>query len=387
MSFGCQTPVQLQEHITLFVNMQGFKIRIVPISKKSTDEPYNDPPSPPAKNGEDDKDEDQEETDEDRWDQRRKKHNDKTKNTPASAPAGGNAGFARKSVPQAATEGYTSPCSPSACRAEKDQSHKITLPASAFSQYGSNLTAQGDIFPTMANMIKQVLASPPVSSPRCSGLEQLQLSTSLSTLNEETDEGQSYLTPGKALQLGAEDKKEIGWHSPASGESAASALRASERRSKSNHDRPSRKLMLEAAGSKLFALEDEQVGKDLEKPSLHLAPAIKDSSQTPPVLLAESPIPALGVAVARAPHSKATPAEAMRKSARSVSVADEPVLARAIRLATDKDAPSSATPGTFDSSKYTAFQSVPVDKLLTVAKDSCVIFPSSSLDLPRRSSP
>jgi hypothetical protein len=234
----------------------------------------------------------------------------------------------------------------------------------------------------MANMIKQVLASPPVSSPRCSDLEQLQLSTSLSTLNEETDEGQSYLTPGKALQLGAEEKKEIGWHSPASGESAASALRASERRSKSNHDRPSRKLMLEAAGSKLFALEDEQVGKDLEKPSLHRAPAIKDSSQTPQVLLAESPIPELGAAVARAPRSKATPAESMRKSARSVNVVDEPVLARAIRLATDKDAPSSATPGTFDSSKYTAFQTVPIDKLLTVAKDSCVIFPSSSLGPP-----
>jgi hypothetical protein len=145
--------------------------------------------------------------------------------------------------------------------------------------------------------------------------------------------------------------------------------------------------MLEAAGSKLFALEDEQVGKDLENPSLHLAPAIKDSSKTPLVLLAESPIPELGAAVARAPRSKATPAESLRKSARSVSVADEHVLARAIRLATDKDAPSSATPGTFDSSKYTAFQSVPVDKLLTVAKDSCVIFPSSSLDLPRRSSP
>ncbi|KAK1666249.1 hypothetical protein QYE76_054408 [Lolium multiflorum] len=358
MSFGCQSPVQLQEHITLFVNMQGFRIRIAPISKSPADEPNNDPPSPPAKNGEDDKDDDQEETDEDRWDQRRKKHNDKTKNTPTSAPAGGNAGFARKSVPQAATDGYSSPCSPSACRSENIQSHKINLPASAFSQCCT------------------------ASSPRRSDLEQLQLSTSLSTLNEETDEGQSYLTPGKALHLGAEDKKEIGWHNPASGESAASTLRASERCSKSNHDRPSRKIMLEVAGAKLFATEDGQVGKDLEKSSLHHAPTIKDSTPTPHVLLAESPIPELGAAVARAPRSKATPSEAQRKSARSARVADEPVLARTIRLATDKDAPSSATPGTFDSSKYTAFQSVPVDKLLTVAQDSCVIFPSSSLGPP-----
>ncbi|KAK1683040.1 hypothetical protein QYE76_043888 [Lolium multiflorum] len=128
MSFGCQVPVQLQEHITLFVNMQGFQIRIVPISKDPAVETNNDPPSPLAKNGEDDKEEDQEETDEDRWDQRRKKHTDKAKNTPASAPAGGNEGFARKSVPQAITEGYTSPCSPSACRSKDFQSKKITLP-------------------------------------------------------------------------------------------------------------------------------------------------------------------------------------------------------------------------------------------------------------------
>jgi hypothetical protein len=287
--------------------MQGFRIRIVPISKDPAVETNNDPPSPPAKNGEDDKEEDQEETDEDRWDQRRKKHTDKAKNTPASAPAGGNEGFARKSVPQAATEGYTSPCSPSACRSKDFQSQKITLPATAFTQYGSNLTEQGDIFPTVAKMIKQVLVSPPASSPRRSDLEQLQLSTSLSSLNEETDEGQSYLTPGKALSLGVEDKNEIGWHSPASGESAASALRASERRSKSNNDRPSRKLMLEAAGSQLFAEEVDNSGRDVTKSSLHQAPAIKDPSSTPHALLEESPIPARGATVARAPAPRLLP--------------------------------------------------------------------------------
>ncbi|KAK1625985.1 hypothetical protein QYE76_000300 [Lolium multiflorum] len=342
MSFGCQAPVQLQEHITLFVNMQGFRIRIVPISKDLTEGTNHDPPSPPARNGEDDKDEDQEETDEDRWDQRRKKHSDKTKNTPASAPVGGKDGFARKSVPLAVADG---PCPSPAICPKSSQQQKITLPASAFTQYGSNLTAQGDIFPTMANMIKQVLASPPVSSPRRSGLEQLQLSTSMSSLNDETDEGQSYLTPGKALSLGAEEKKEIGWQSPASGESAASALRASERRNKSNHDRPSRKLMLAAAGSQLFTEEVDNSGKQTPMSSLHQAPAIKDKTATPQALLDESPIPALGATVARAPRSKANPTEAVRKSARSAGVADEPVLARAIRLASDKNATSSATPG------------------------------------------
>jgi hypothetical protein len=60
------------------------------------------------------------------------------------------------------------------------------------------------------------------------------------------------------------------------------------------------------------------------------------------------------------------------------------VLARAIRLATDKDTPPSAPPGTIDSSNFTAFQSVPIEKLLSVAKDRCVIFPSSSLGPPEK---
>ncbi|KAK1660883.1 hypothetical protein QYE76_049042 [Lolium multiflorum] len=85
-----------------------------------------------------------------------------------------------------------------------------------------------------------------------------------------------------------------------------------------------------------------------------------------------------------APRTKISTAEALRKSARSAGVADEPVLARAIRLASDKNAPSSSNPGNVDSSNFTAFQSVPIDKLLSVAHDSCVIFPSSSLGPPEK---
>jgi hypothetical protein len=60
------------------------------------------------------------------------------------------------------------------------------------------------------------------------------------------------------------------------------------------------------------------------------------------------------------------------------------VLARAIRLASDKNASSSATPGNPEPSSFTAFQSVPIDKLLSVAQDSCVIFPSASLGPPEK---
>jgi hypothetical protein len=54
-----------------------------------------------------------------------------------------------------------------------------------------------------------------------------------------------------------------------------------------------------------------------------------------------------------------------------------------MRLANDKDAPSSSTPGTVRSSPsslsaFTAFQDVPAQKLLRVAQDSCVIFPSAA---------
>jgi hypothetical protein len=52
--------------------------------------------------------------------------------------------------------------------------------------------------------------------------------------------------------------------------------------------------MLEAAGTLLFEEEADKITKVGETPTLHQAPAIKDASPTPHVLLAESPIPALG---------------------------------------------------------------------------------------------
>jgi hypothetical protein len=72
MSFGCRAPVQLLEYITLFVNMEGFKIKLVP----EADLPTNSPPRannnhPPFDKGNDDKDDDYDETNEDRWDGRR----------------------------------------------------------------------------------------------------------------------------------------------------------------------------------------------------------------------------------------------------------------------------------------------------------------------------
>jgi hypothetical protein len=100
----------------------------------------------------------------------------------------------------------------------------------------------------------------------------------------------------------------------------------------------------------------------------------------------DAPIPALGAPVARGPRSKASLAEALRKSARTKGTSDGSVLERAIRATADKNnlaksvidtaTPSSSTPtpGNFSPSEFVVFQDTPLDHLLKVAKDSCILF-------------
>jgi hypothetical protein len=122
------------------------------------------------------------------------------------------------------------------------------------------------------------------------------------------------------------------------------------------------------------------------------APAIRQDSATAADqrLLLDAPIPALGAPVARAPRSKASPAEALRKSARSKGSSDGQVLERAMKAAADKNnltktvvdtaTPSSSTPAPGNaspSSPFVAFQDSSIDHLLKVAKDSCILFKST----------
>jgi hypothetical protein len=176
----------------------------------------------------------------------------------------------------------------------------------------------------------------------------------------------------------------VGWSSPSLGASDQEYLRNSEQRSKLNHDRPSRKLMLEAAA----ATSNSPPAPVLE---LHQAPAINNANPTDgQLLLLDAPISALGAPVARAPRSKASPAEALRKSARSKGTSDGPVLERAIRATADKNnldksvidtaTPSSSTPAPGNSSApadFVAFQDSSLEHLLKVAKDSCILFKST----------
>jgi hypothetical protein len=77
--------------------------------------------------------------------------------------------------------------------------------------------------------------------------------------------GQSYVTPGKAKRLSDEDRAEVGWVSPSSPVSDLDSVRARERRSKLNHDRPSRRLVLEA----VEAADKAVVAKNSPAPLLH----------------------------------------------------------------------------------------------------------------------
>jgi hypothetical protein len=140
MSFGCRKDDLLPEFITLFVNMQGYHVKVIRETPSVDDLPPQAPPRFPPGDGNDDKEEECEETDDDRWDGRRGRHIQKNKRSSASAP-GSVGGGPRKSVPLG-----TSPCSPSAYHPPADASLSLHIPTSAYSQYGTNLTTTGNIF-------------------------------------------------------------------------------------------------------------------------------------------------------------------------------------------------------------------------------------------------
>jgi hypothetical protein len=266
----------------------------------------------------------------------------------------------------------------------------VKLPSSAFSQYGSNLTEAGDIFPMMAKIMNIAVELPQPQTPSGSldsEPPQASLSIICDSPEDPKDAGQSDPTPRKALRLSQADREEVGLESPSPQSSKEQLQRDSEKSSKNNHDRPPRRLMLEAALAANATVVDQH--SRAINPGLHQAPAIARHPTVRQLLLEDSPIPALGATVARAPRSKAIPAHAERKSARGKGLTDGPVLERAVRLtadkntmtkpSTDKAAPTSSSPqvlGTPPLADFTAIQDSSVQHLLQVAKDSCILFKS-----------
>jgi hypothetical protein len=139
MSIGCRAPVQLPEYIVLFVNMQGFRVRVV---REGLEGGKGAPsPSPPHKPVDEDEDETAD-SDGDRWDGCRGRHASKEPKNPAPKSFGKGSLVGRKSVPS----GEASPC------VDKEKLLSV-LPKSVLSQYGSNLTKDGDIFPLVAKIL------------------------------------------------------------------------------------------------------------------------------------------------------------------------------------------------------------------------------------------
>jgi hypothetical protein len=142
MSIGCRAPVQLPEYFMLFVNMQGFRVLVV--REGAAIATGASSPPPPHKPADDEEEEDAADSDGDRWDGRRGCHANKEPQTLAPKNLGKATGASRKSVPL----GRISPCT------DKEMM-LTTLPKTVFSQYGLNLTKDGDIFP----MVAQIVAS------------------------------------------------------------------------------------------------------------------------------------------------------------------------------------------------------------------------------------
>jgi hypothetical protein len=110
------------------------------------------------------------------------------------------------------------------------------LPSSMFSQYGSNITADGDVFPTMAKVLGKIITKdppqpndeeitdsghPPVSPSNAKG----------GSPGEKEMLTSSLLSP--SIQDSEKEQDSHTW------ESNPDVMRAKERRSKSNADRPS----------------------------------------------------------------------------------------------------------------------------------------------------
>ncbi|KAK1647115.1 hypothetical protein QYE76_064920 [Lolium multiflorum] len=234
MTIGCRAPVQLPDSIMMFVNMQGFRVRVVR-ERKEVAKGASSPPPPPTHKPSEDEEDETAESDGDRWDGRRGRHASKEPKSQPAKNVGKGSGAGRKSVPL----GEGSP------RAASEELLSA-LPVSVLSQYGSNLTKDGYIFPLVAKLMATPAAPAVVSEEESSeDSEQPPISLSLSeqcTPGGGATTGQSYVTPFKAAPLSKEDKEDIAWVEPSMVESEAENLREKERHSKSNNDRPSKIL-------------------------------------------------------------------------------------------------------------------------------------------------
>jgi hypothetical protein len=223
----------------------------------------------------------------------------------------------------------------------------------------------------LAEILQPAKALPEPSGERVSSGGD-QLSPSLVSFQESPLEGaesvKSRPSLWKAQQLSEEDRVEAGISTPVTWESDPQAMRSKERRSKANADRPS--LALKVVAQQLNFTEGVDSGMAKEGgESRHI-----EEKELEGELFAEGAVvPELAAPISRAPRSKASPVAAARTSARGAGSSSIPIMEKAIQRAAEK------TPGTSKSvENFAILQEIPDASLLSVARDSCIVFPSAA---------
>jgi hypothetical protein len=228
--------------------------------------------------------------------------------------------------------------------------------------------SKGDIFPILKSMLTpgEGSASSQVVAEDTEG-DQPPLSPSLLT-DSATPDGlvtpdRDGRTEGKAWHLSQEERAEVGL-SP-SWDSDPNLMREKERRSKSNMDRPSlvRGVEGKEVAIQLVFEEGEQQGNAEAKGSKPMTGAV---------------IGELAAQVARAPRTKSKSGGPSRFSRRGATASAEPVLQRAIARAQKNVPGTSHSPNPKSLSRFAVLPNVSDEHLLTVAKDSCIVFPSAA---------
>ena len=362
MKFGCKVPVQFKSKLTIFVNLQGFMIRVEQEVAGKAKGSLPSPPPPPNQKKDEDSDKGlNSSSDEGTVDSDSRKAREKRAKANANSSADkskvGKGGKPTEDTAvvlplpevlavEAATEARVqvrAPLSPGSAPS-------LDLPKTMFSQYGSNLTEEGHVFKTLGAIVAAAQAD--VRSAE-SGAQDVMLMDAppCSNISEA-------FPPSLAEVTDSADNRET------SAPSSNSRV-LDERRSKKNHDRPARVQRL-----------PDPVVEVLDSPeATHRAPSPASNLGS----FLQAPVVAeLTAPVARGIRSKAVTVETLRKSDRVAKEADGPMLDRAVRLAADKNDSTSKTGSSGKNLDpiFAILQDLPDSHLLSVASDSCVIFPS-----------
>ena len=358
MRFGCRKPVQLKPFITVFINLQGYKVTVEREGEESDLGPLPPPPPLPPRRKDDKDDEDAaaQDSSEGEDDDYGRKRRRKSRSGSADKGGVGKSGEG-KNIEQGAPKECVLPqleiSPPLPVVPEVGPLDNLVLPKTMFSQYGSNLTPDGNVFKALGAIVQAAKA--PAQS------------VVLSEAPDGSVLSESGLLSPRETVVGSPSAVTTAVSAQDEGDSA----RTREWRSKMNQDRAAKGAAL-AQKTPLVATPSGS-----EHPAPSGALAMGDFLSAPV-------IPGLDAPVARGLRSKAAPVEIIRKSARCAGDSDEPVSVRAARLTAGKFAsPSKATPqskkqqkGTHPDPIFSILQDLPDAHLLSVASDSCVVFPS-----------